>query len=373
VVAILDNSRIFFECRQLGPISEFMINSYCDSLKDTFAQLVYYGILKEEDAQCFSVQSSIEGGSFLLAAGALLLALLNTFVIKAVVQYFRDKDEVEKRTVEDEEKSRMSLDTSNTEVEDEADDDFSGRIHPVPVLFTDTFRWVLRQENRLQSSSRALFVNSNNQWGLPEATVLPCGDSIDGKTIEGQYVAEGDVADSKRDSPTASRTTHSDFSGKGRRLSYGEDEKGSARRSFTDDSLAERRSFKSDKDSAKRSMMEEQDSVGTSFKDEHSVSAASVARSTAASMARSTATSVNTPSEFSEEEMTVDDGQTEYEVVEEGEYNETASRNDAQSEYVEETVDDYEEYTVKTMSDIEEEYFEDYSEFDSQSEPRQLT
>jgi hypothetical protein len=338
---------------------------------------VYYGILKEEDAQCFSVQSSIEGGSFLLAAGAVLLALLNTFVIKAVLQYFRDMDEVEKRDVEDEEKSRMSLDTSNTEVEDEADGGFSARIHPVPVLFTDTFRWMLRQENRLPSSSRAIFGNStNNQWGLPEATVIPCDDSIDGITIEGQYVTEGDVVDSKRGSPSsASRTTaHSGFSGKeGRRLTYDEDEKGSERRSFTDDSLVERRSFKSDKNSIKRSPGEEQDSVSKSFKDEPSVSAGSVARSSAASMARSTATSVNSPTEFYEEEMTIDDGQTEYEEVEEEEYNETAT-NDAQSEYVEETVDEeFEEYTVKTMSDIEEEYFDDYSEFDSRSEPRQLT
>ena len=36
---------------QLGPVSEFMIN-YCASLEDTFAQMVYFGILKEEDAQC---------------------------------------------------------------------------------------------------------------------------------------------------------------------------------------------------------------------------------------------------------------------------------------------------------------------------------
>jgi hypothetical protein len=77
-------------------------------------------------------------------------------------------------------------------------------------------------------------------------------------------------------------------------------------------------------------------------------------------MARSTATSVSSPTELYEEEMTIDDGQTEYEEVEEEEYNETAA-NDAQSEYVEETVDDFEEYTVKTMSDIEEEYVDDNS------------
>jgi hypothetical protein len=44
---------------QLGPVSEFMINSYCDGLTSTFATLVYYGILDPEDAQCFQVQAKI--------------------------------------------------------------------------------------------------------------------------------------------------------------------------------------------------------------------------------------------------------------------------------------------------------------------------
>jgi hypothetical protein len=141
---------IFVASWQLGPISEFMINSYCDSLKDTFAQLVYYGILKEEDAQCFSVQSSIEGGSFVLAAGAVLLALINTFVIKAVVQYFRDNDELEKECLGDEEKCSNSDDTLNSEV-DPYEFHACERIHPVPVLFSDTFRWLLCREGDLIS------------------------------------------------------------------------------------------------------------------------------------------------------------------------------------------------------------------------------
>jgi hypothetical protein len=61
------HTKTHYEFRQLGPVSEFMINSYCESLKDTFAQMVYYGILKEEDAQCFSVRSAVEPESFVLA------------------------------------------------------------------------------------------------------------------------------------------------------------------------------------------------------------------------------------------------------------------------------------------------------------------
>jgi hypothetical protein len=49
--------------------------------------MVEYGILNPEDAQCFSVQGSIEPGSFTLVASAILLALLNSFVTKATRQY----------------------------------------------------------------------------------------------------------------------------------------------------------------------------------------------------------------------------------------------------------------------------------------------
>jgi hypothetical protein len=116
--------------------------------------MVYYGILKEEDAQCFSVRSSVEPGSFVLAAGAVLLALVNTFVMKAIVQYFRDHDELEKRAILDEENA------SHIEHSSEAEDVIEAGIHPVPVLFTDTFRWLLRREDSLVSSSRGVVPDS---------------------------------------------------------------------------------------------------------------------------------------------------------------------------------------------------------------------
>lgn len=135
-----------------------MINSYCDSLNETFAQMVYYGILKEEDAQCFRVQSSIEGGSFVLAAGAVLLALLNTFVVKATVQYFRDTDELEENEKEiDEERCLMSDYCSNIEVNG-SELNTSERIHPVPVVFTDTFRWLLRRQDDLVRGSQGRII-----------------------------------------------------------------------------------------------------------------------------------------------------------------------------------------------------------------------
>jgi hypothetical protein len=156
-----------------------MINSYCDSLQDTFAQLVYYGILAEEDAQCFSVRSTIEGGSFMLAAGAVLLALLNTFVVKAVTQYFRDdRDALEKMIVPADEVSDVKSDhTSDTASEEESDVNghAAARIQPVPVLFTDTFRWTLRRDDHGIDSSRSFVPEAvaKQEWqSLPEATAV---------------------------------------------------------------------------------------------------------------------------------------------------------------------------------------------------------
>jgi hypothetical protein len=125
-----------------------MINAYCGGLSETFAQLVYYGVLKDEDAQCFRVNTSIGNGFFVLAAAAVLLALLNTFVLKAVRQYERDQD--------------MSANTQHhgkglPAGDEEGDLSRTRReIHPVPVLFTDTFRWLLQRENlRLEGPAAA--------------------------------------------------------------------------------------------------------------------------------------------------------------------------------------------------------------------------
>jgi len=173
---------IFVASWQLGPVSEFMINSYCESLDGFFAQMVYFGLLKEEDAQCFSVQSSIEEGFFILAVAATLLALINTFVTKAVTQYFRDKSELEKQ-IEDEvstsheEKLQEELELNTSLAKEHSEEhqemvqndgtlDPATRIHPVPVLFTDTFRWLLQRNDGLSGSSRAF----EAQFDLPTAT-----------------------------------------------------------------------------------------------------------------------------------------------------------------------------------------------------------
>jgi hypothetical protein len=148
---------------QLGPVSDFMINTYCDNLKEAFAQMVYYGILKDEDAQCFRVETRIENASYILAAASVALALLNTFVMRSVTQYFRD---VDSRTIE---VSKLTPGRDGEEVEDLQQ--AIQRIKPVPVLFTDAFRWLLTRED--SDASRPMFVAGDGR---------DCG--IDGITRE---------------------------------------------------------------------------------------------------------------------------------------------------------------------------------------------
>jgi hypothetical protein len=141
-----------------------MINAYCGSLAGTFAQLACYGVLKPEDAQCFRVNTSLESGFFVLAAGAVLLALLNTFVMKAVRQYNREKDSV--------------TDAIKVSPCGREDDLVETRktVHPVPVLFTDTFRWLLVREESNRAAAKRGTWSEQPPLVKPETQVDPADD-----------------------------------------------------------------------------------------------------------------------------------------------------------------------------------------------------
>ena len=148
---------------QLGQISDFMINSYCENLDAFFGNLVFYGFLEEQDAQCFRVESRIESASYFLASAAVLLAFLNTFIMKAVGQYFREKETAEGGVF--------------AELPDFPDgcgdlQEIQKMITPVPMLFTDRFRWFMK--------------------GSPEA--LPSNEKTNG-TVSAAFVSEEDEID----------------------------------------------------------------------------------------------------------------------------------------------------------------------------------
>jgi len=144
---------IFVASWQLGPISSFMVNSYCGSLDSFFSELVFYGILKNEDAQCFSIKSSIEEGFYILAIGSVLLALINAFVTKAAKQCQRDQDETKRQSQVQE---HFFTSKCDNEVQELNDNHPESTIYPPPVLFTDIFRWFLTHHDKSKTHAEDL-------------------------------------------------------------------------------------------------------------------------------------------------------------------------------------------------------------------------
>lgn len=375
-----------------------MINAYCENLKGMFAQAVYYGVLRETDAQCFSVQASVSSGSFWLAAAAVLLALMNTFVNKAVAQYFRDKEGVARRLHEGD-KANSGLTSASDGDDFPLDAGFSARIKPVPVLFTDTFRWLLRPDSSLPASSRALFVDSDSDhWDLPEAQAIAEDDNFDGSIVQGQYLPK-EYADSEKKVYYEDRRSNSQRGFSGRYP----DAAASKRRLDFDDGVSAMESIPGGSSVTSASMVSRGERGGKLKDDatyatppgEYRVrsqpppsmpqsSTQSIALSAAKSAALSRPASersiprshqvsqrgMTSPSSSiyhgdrsAEEESTIE------EILQDDEYTEVRTAFTARSEYVEETIDeDYEEYTVRTMSDSGEDGdYEDYSEYDSQA------
>jgi hypothetical protein len=114
-----------------------MINPYCASLQPFFDQLAYYGFLKKDDAQCFQSNINVEPTFYVLLVAAVILIMVNTFVMHAVSHYFRD-------LYFDEREHIHNLKGHDIEADSDADRE---SVHPVPIMFTDQFRWVLHRED----------------------------------------------------------------------------------------------------------------------------------------------------------------------------------------------------------------------------------
>ena len=127
---------------QLGPVSDFMVNEYCGGLSDTFAQMAFYNIISERDAQCFRVDSRVEVGAYFLAVSSILLALLNSFVLNAALQYFRDKE-----ASQSEKKILAKSENSSEDWDEDELNRVTSEISPTPALFSDKFRWTLYRED----------------------------------------------------------------------------------------------------------------------------------------------------------------------------------------------------------------------------------
>lgn len=132
---------LFVASWQLGPVSQYLFNAYCGSLDGFFAQMVSYGILKEVDAQCFSVQGSIDPGSIALLLAAILLAFVNSIVTLASKQCLVDYDASQKSQT-NQIVSKPNDDSAESS-EQGSDGAESTKVRPPPFVFTDIHRWLL--------------------------------------------------------------------------------------------------------------------------------------------------------------------------------------------------------------------------------------
>eukprot|EP00567_Pseudictyota_dubia_P011184 CAMPEP_0197435572 /NCGR_PEP_ID=MMETSP1175-20131217/3140_1 /TAXON_ID=1003142 /ORGANISM="Triceratium dubium, Strain CCMP147" /LENGTH=1492 /DNA_ID=CAMNT_0042964637 /DNA_START=260 /DNA_END=4735 /DNA_ORIENTATION=- len=129
---------------QVGGLSAMMVDEYCESLDRTFSSLVYYGIIKQEDGQCFYASSKVEAGTFVLMAAAVILAILEHFVTKAAAQKIHEQERHARRERLMRAKDFMSNGFDASLSSDEREFVTTARadkIAPVPVQFVDNYRW----------------------------------------------------------------------------------------------------------------------------------------------------------------------------------------------------------------------------------------
>ena len=82
---------VLFTVLQLGEISTFMVNDYCDMLQNMFNFATHYGFLAAEDAQCFYVDPTIRSGFYILLVAVLLLHCLSKFVHDIVMSSYTQR------------------------------------------------------------------------------------------------------------------------------------------------------------------------------------------------------------------------------------------------------------------------------------------
>ena len=192
-------ARVFFFTlnRQLAPTSETIMADQCNEFEEFFGILAYYGILDFQDSHCFRVEATIMNGAYLLVSGAVLLAILNSFVMKASYQYYWDKDCCRKEMAV---KNHLTEEEAATPV----DDVLLKRLHPPPVLFTDTFRWLLRPEHLGDIPLQGIVVEEQSQETVKNddqentSTESPAAQDVPentGSSIESPAQIEQDIVD----------------------------------------------------------------------------------------------------------------------------------------------------------------------------------
>jgi len=138
---------IVIQSWQLSPVSTLLLNYLCSGLDFTLNLMVYYGILEENDAQCFALEATITAGAYFMVPITFCMAVLNTFVMKAYLQQLREAEEAKEILSEDEKLRAYDRTTWDSRT------DAMRKIRPALVGFVDTFRWALRRQQHNSVSS----------------------------------------------------------------------------------------------------------------------------------------------------------------------------------------------------------------------------
>lgn len=175
---------------QLGGVSEYMINAYCESLENIFNTLSFYGILKQSDAQCFRVNASVDTATYLLIVASIILWIVNHFVMSASSQREQDINTPSERRLHSDrwlrEKPTISLD------EDEAAPEISDDtivVSPVASRFTEFYFFATTRKNKStyeddvedKIETPVPVENTNAFWDVPLDETVE--DSIKENTI----------------------------------------------------------------------------------------------------------------------------------------------------------------------------------------------
>lgn len=168
---------------QLGGVSEYMVNVYCESLNGTFTSMAYYGILREEDAQCFSVNASVESASWILVTASIILCITNHFIGGATLQKNQD-DEIpaERRMYSDRwsKQSEVPMGITMSVSLDENDDgwvDLNNKepiVSPIKPRFTDYYHFATERRSIEEES---LNKDEESGSGGVETAILPVDES----------------------------------------------------------------------------------------------------------------------------------------------------------------------------------------------------
>lgn len=141
---------------QLAPTSETIMSKQCAEFESFFEMLAYYNVLENQDSHCFRVEATVMNGTYFLFCGAILLSISQSFVMKASYQYYWDKECCRKEMAT---KDHLSPAEAATPVDEIV---FKG-VHPPPVLFTDSFRWLLRKEHLGDRPAQGIVIEEQSQ------------------------------------------------------------------------------------------------------------------------------------------------------------------------------------------------------------------